>query len=435
MPVKIMRIKQYCITLILLLYGVGIARSQEARTEFRVDFRAGSAMVEPEFADNAERLAEIAAFIERANRGEAVEIVGVTFGGSTSLEGSKEFNERLTELRRQALEAYFRERIHLPEGIISYNDYYIGWDQLREQIARSDFQYRNEVLKIIDEKSVITKYYDNLTIDYRILKLKKLYRGRVWKLLNDEFFPAMRYTEAVFLIRNGKEDSATAKAVTAVEQTAARTDETAAADSSAASGQPAPDSSAATIRDAAAALAATDEESRSCDQRLAIKTNLVYDAVLMPSLEIEYKINGHWSVALEGDVAWWKNDPKHKYYQIATISPEVRYKFNADRPWHGGYLGLFTGGSWYDVENGGRGYRGELGMLGVSYNYMWPVGRRLSFEAGIGVGLMYTRYKEYLPIDGHYVYQQTSELFFAGPLKLKFALVWRLWDQNCKGRK
>ena len=71
-------------------------------------------------------------------------------------------------------------------------------------------------------------------------------------------------------------------------------------------------------------------------------------------------------------------------------------------------------------------------MVGVSYGYMFPIGRRLSLEAGIGLGYMHSKYEEYLPIDGHYVYQQTNRMNYFGPLKLKIALVWRLWDTDKK---
>ncbi len=167
--------------------------------------------------------------------------------------------------------------------------------------------------------------------------------------------------------------------------------------------------------------------------RMALKTNLLYDALLMPSLEAEFRIDDRWSVALEGDVAWWKNAGKHKYYQIATIAPEARYWFRTRKPWHGHYVGVFAGGSWYDLENGKTGYRGEALLAGVSYGYMWPVSRCLSFETAVGAGYAYTRYEEYRPQDGHYLYQQTKRTNYFGPLKLKFALVWRLWDEN-KGK-
>lgn len=166
--------------------------------------------------------------------------------------------------------------------------------------------------------------------------------------------------------------------------------------------------------------------------RMAIKTNLVYDAVLMPSLEVEYRINNRWSVNVEGDVAWWKNNARHRFYQIATISPEARYWFKTQKPWNGHYIGAFAGGSWYDLENGGPGYKGEGVMAGISYGYMFPISRSLSFEAGLGLGYLFCENEEYLPIDGHYVYQQTSRFHYFGPLKLKFALVWRIWDVNRK---
>ena len=76
--------------------------------------------------------------------------------------------------------------------------------------------------------------------------------------------------------------------------------------------------------------------------------------------------------------------------------------------------------------------RQEAETVGLSYGYMFPVGRSLSFEAGIGIGYMHSEYEEYLPIDGHYVYQQTSRMNYFGPLKLKFALVWRLWNTDGK---
>ena len=154
--------------------------------------------------------------------------------------------------------------------------------------------------------------------------------------------------------------------------------------------------------------------------RLALKTNLLADIALMPSLEVEYLINEQWSVAAHGAVAWWSKDAAHKYYQISTIYPEARWWFKTKEPWHGHYLGLFAGGTWYDLENGGRGYQGEGGFVGLSYGYMFPISKCLSFEAGLGVGMGGT----------HYVYQQTSVLNWLGPLKVKFAFVWRLWDTN-----
>lgn len=162
------------------------------------------------------------------------------------------------------------------------------------------------------------------------------------------------------------------------------------------------------------------------DNRLYLKTNMIYDCAIMPSLEIEYRIDKKWSLSVEGNMAWWHNNNKHKYYQIATILPEIRYWIHRKNNLHGHYTGLFGGGGWYDLENGKTGYRGEGGMIGISYGYMFPVGKNFAFEAGIGAGLMTTKYDLYIPIDKHYVYQQTNRFNYFGPLKIKFALVWNI---------
>lgn len=95
-----------------------------------------------------------------------------------------------------------------------------------------------------------------------------------------------------------------------------------------------------------------------------IKSNLLYDAVLMPSLEVEYRFSKHWSAAVEGNMAWWHNNGKHKYYQLATIIPEARYWFKPQGKRRGHYLGLFGGGGWYDLETGVEATRVKEAWLG-----------------------------------------------------------------------
>jgi len=162
------------------------------------------------------------------------------------------------------------------------------------------------------------------------------------------------------------------------------------------------------------------------DSPWVLKTNLLYDALLSPSIEAEYRFSSHWSAQVDFAIAWWSNKSKHKYYQLTQFSPEVRYWFNGKQLWKGHYIGAFIGAGHYDLENGGDGYQGEFMMAGLSYGYMFPISRVLSLEAGIGVGYMNTEYEEYIPLDGHYVYQQTSRTGYVGPLKAKLSLVWHL---------
>ena len=162
------------------------------------------------------------------------------------------------------------------------------------------------------------------------------------------------------------------------------------------------------------------------DTPFLLKTNLLYDVLLSPSIEAEYRFSPRWSVHADFSIAWWSKKSTHKYYQLMQISPEARFWLNSKQGWHGHYLGAFVGTGHYDLSAGKDGYQGEYMMAGLSYGYMFPIGKQLSLEAGIGIGYLHTEYEEYKPLHGHYVYQQTSRTGYIGPVKAKLSLVWRI---------
>lgn len=163
---------------------------------------------------------------------------------------------------------------------------------------------------------------------------------------------------------------------------------------------------------------------------LALKTNLLYYLALTPNIELEWLIDDRWSVAVEGNLMWYGNYKHNHSRRLAVIDAEGRRWINPKAPWHGMFAGVFAGGGLYDFENGGKGHYGEGGMAGASFGYMWPVSRNISFEASLGVGYLYARDREYIPLDGHHVYLLTKGINYFGPLKLKFSVVWRFLDRN-----
>lgn len=161
------------------------------------------------------------------------------------------------------------------------------------------------------------------------------------------------------------------------------------------------------------------------DGRLALKTNILGYAALMPNAELEWMFADRWSAALEFQSAWYAKDTPHKVYRLATLTPELRFWAVEHARWHGMYVGVFGGLGLYDLSDGKKGHEGEGVMAGLSAGYMWPIGERLSFDAGLGVGYMRARDKVYVPLDGHFLYQLTKNINYIGPLRLKLSLVWR----------
>lgn len=427
---------------IICLSCVLSAHAGQRADSVRIYYRTGYRYVEPAYRDNGTQLARFTESIRRALHDGTIERIVVRSG--TSPDGTNKANEMLSERRADSLISYIVRHTDVPASLIDRQATGIAWDELRAQVAASGMPYRDEVLDVLDDTPVWIFDERNRVVGGRKQRLMDLRSGEPYRYMLREFFPELRSSVVVALyvrepepdygegirkkVADGECDPADSLQIvperTDTTKSAARLQPKTMTDST---------SSPAVSENIPPSPGGDEERADVPFHRLALKTNLLYDAVLMPSLEVEYLINERWTVNLEGEVAWWSKTGKHKYYQIATISPEARYWFKTRKPWHGHYVGLFAGGSWYDLENGKRGYKGELLMTGLSYGYMFPVGRNLSFEAGIGLGFLHTSYEEYLPIDGHYVYQRTSRTDYFGPVKLKFALVWRLWNQNRKG--
>ena len=335
--------------------------------------------------------------------------------GLTSPEGTSAFNQWLSHRRVEAFVEYMKNRTGIALSAPALDTVSLGvdWDGLAVSIEKAQpFDGAAEALSIV-RNTPVWVVEDGVVTGGRLKSLKDLQGGKVYGYLMDNIFPSLRRVEVVLQYSPKPRPVIMAVSPAPLEQAVF----------------------SAPALEPVARIAPVPEPEPF--YRMALKTNLLADVALMPSLEVEYLINEQWSVAAHGAVAWWSNEPAHKYYQISTIYPEARWWFKTKAPWHGHYLGLFAGGTWYDLERGARGYQGEGGFVGLSYGYMFPISKCLSFEAGLGLGYLYTKYREYLPMpfgdDIHYVYQQTSVLNYIGPLKVKFAFVWRFLDSNKKG--
>lgn len=428
--------KPFIVLLISGTLAAATAAAQVPADSAKVYFRLGHRQYDPSFENNSSGMNPFVNEVKRHNAASNIE--RITVRSYTSPDGSNAANERLSRNRCRTISEYLLNETGIDPSLIHTEAEGIAWDELTRMVeADTSIPYREEVLELLRTTPVWVFDDDNRVVGGRKKSLMELRGGVPYRWLFTNIFPALRNAVAVSLFV--KQPDAIAEPASAAPEKNEKTDSL---------GNPEsleqlenlenleqpeqPGSPENPDMTAAAPAAETLPASHTPWHRLAIKTNLLYDAILMPSLEVEYRFNDRWTVNAEGDVAWWHNDPKHKYYQVMILSGEGRYWFKHynNRPWHGFYVGAFGGGGKYDLENGNRGYKGTGYMAGISAGFMFPVGRNISFEAGLGVGYLTTKYEEYLPFEGHYVYQQTSRTGYFGPLKLKFALVWRLWDIN-----
>lgn len=413
-----MQLKRYCITLIVLLFCVGLTYSQEKRTEICVDFRVYSTVMDPSYSSNALRIQEIMDILHKINRDRSVNIVEISFSGAASPEGSDQLNRILAQGRLSAFENFIRKEVDIPDSLICRSSSYIPWDYLKSQIEASDLIYRDTVVSILEEESALVSYtFPNTHVQSRILKLKKLDNGKVWQELNRRFFSKMRNACAVIVTY---EEKLPAVAHTVVLDPV--------------------------VPSATPAIEFVESEHQKVYEQIrkpfymALKTNLLYDIVAIPNLGAEFYLGNNLSIAGNWQYAWWNNDRKHDYWRTYGGDFAFRYwmgKSAHEKPISGHHIGLYGQMLSYDFELGSKGVLADRWSwaAGVEYGYSLPVSRRLNLDFTLGLGYHWGEFEEYLPIDGHYVWQATKNRNYWGPTKAEISLVWLLGRGNYNAKK
>lgn len=178
---------------------------------------------------------------------------------------------------------------------------------------------------------------------------------------------------------------------------------------------------------------------------MAVKTNMLYDALLVPNIAAEIHLGKRWTGTLSWMCAWWDNRRHHFFWRIYGGELGVRkYLGKARNPFEGHHLGICAQIFTYDFETGGTGYMaGKPGgslfdranySFSLEYGYSIPLNSRLSIDLAIGAGYMGGLYYEYKPIGDCYVWQSAKRRHWIGPTKAEVSLVWSLGKKE-SGRK
>lgn len=92
----------------------------------------------------------------------------------------------------------------------------------------------------------------------------------------------------------------------------------------------------------------------------AVRTNLLYDAALVPNIGLEFHLGKGWAATAGWNYAWWDSDAVHRYWRVYGGEAEVRKYFGdtaRKSVLSGHHLGLYGQAFTYDFELGGRGQR------------------------------------------------------------------------------
>lgn len=168
---------------------------------------------------------------------------------------------------------------------------------------------------------------------------------------------------------------------------------------------------------------------------MSIKTNMLYDLAAVPNIGVEFYLGKNFSIAGNWHYSWWKSDPKAWYWRTYGGDVAIRYwmgKASRIKPLTGHHLGVYGQMITYDFELGNKGILADKWSwaAGLEYGYSLPIARSLNIDFTLGVGYHWGLFDEYLPIDGHYVWQATKRRRYVGPTKLEVSLVWLIGCGN-----
>lgn len=414
---------QKIIVLLLMSIGAFVSMGSTPADTAKIYFRKAMRYYDPSLDNNRATMDRILSMIRTEAADDAID--SIVIRGYASPDGRVKYNRRLADERGKVVAKYIVKETGIDSSYVIVKPGEIAWDQLREMIASAEnLPGKEMLLDIIDNTPEYTEDAQGRVIENRKRVLFRYDDGKPYSWLLENCFPKLRngvtilfYIKTVNIGQLDYDEISDTPYGRVIDDTAQE----------AAS----PVEAEMTENTSGQALFTDNTEPV---HRFALKNNFLYDGALAPNLEFEWMINDRYSLSVEWIMPWWKNTAKMKYYQLATGSVEFRRWINPRAPWHGMFAGVFAGGGWYDLENGRSGNRGEGGYAGLSFGYMWPVSRCISFESSLGVGYLSSRYKVYRPFDGHFLYQRTKQLNYFGPLKLKFSIVWRFYDINKKNK-
>ena len=322
--------------------------------------------------------------------------------GSASPDGLWGYNVKLSKERTDEAAAYLKDVLHLPDSLIHKESLNEDWDRLAELVEASGMEYADQVIDIIRTK----------TWGERKTALQALDEGKVWAKLCSDFFPALRCVrfaiycqwdpskphlsapESVIIrdtmvLKEFVRDTMYVKEVVEVKDTVFIRDTVVVKE---------------TVPAAAPVKVAETQQTKKekfwlKPNVIAVKTNLLADAMAIPSLGLEVQLYKGLSLDVSGSYGFFNVFNKvDRDMSLWYVSPELRYWLGEHPLQRGSFIGLHANVCNYSLEwRDGVAYQTvpghEAWSAGFTYGACARMGKKshwgLEFVIGVGYGRYY----------------------------------------------
>lgn len=424
---KIMKTK--ILAFAVLILGTAFSRAQDSvapvnptTISLSLYFPQGYSRLDPAFRGNGGRMESFKREMSRLMEDTTKTLRGITVSSGASPEGGSAINRRLSDDRMAAVCGYIESVCPGKECLTAITSKGVDWEGLERMVEASDMPSRTKILEIIRDTPewVID---GGKVVDSRKRRLMRLDGGRAWHHMEEHYFPDLR-GGSVDVICEFAHTADSVVSATVPDDVAEKL----------ISEECVSVKSMATIPDTIPELPDIIPDTATTDAvvvgkpgfNIGIGTNLVYDALMIPNINLEFPFSARWSAGVNCMYGWKERDARRPVYAYGG-ELHLRYWLGQNgRPLSGHHFGAYGQMIRYNIKHSGRGYLSDRWSYGagIEYGYSLPFGRRLRIDMAVGTGYLTGICREYVRQDECDVWQATKRRHWFGPTKAEISVIW-----------
>lgn len=411
------------------------AHAQSKSDTVSIFFRPNSTAIERGYKSNGHSLDDFASEVIGLYNTPGHRVYKVSIISGASPDGPTDRNEKLSRQRAESIRSYLINNIpQLPPNMFVIKSAGEDWESLLRYVRESyDIPLKDQVIDIILNTPIWVKK-DGVIVDGRKRQLQNLGGGVPWNWMLINIFPKLRQSTAQ-IDYNVEELPGYKPQEKKEEEDVPRLNHEIKTYINIGHiyVNPAPSQGRDTVY-----IKESPQPREKTPFGMVIKTNLLYDAVIIPNIGIEIGIaNG---VVLSGNYEniWLRDKDLTRWYRIEGFDAGIKWYINKEkRPFRGNHIEIYGQMLTWDITYKGIGYMTDRWAYGggVAYGYALPIGKRLSLDFEIGIGYLRGEMNKYIPQDGHRVWQSLEQFEWFGPTKGSISLQFLIGRENKHDRR
>ena len=157
---------------------------------------------------------------------------------------------------------------------------------------------------------------------------------------------------------------------------------------------------------------------------LSLRANLLRWGTLTPDLGVEWRLNHHVGILVNGSYTSWTWNSNDHRYALWEIAPEARYYIGKEKR---GYIGAIYKAGSFNYKLSEIGKQGNLMGGGLTGGYQLKLNKALNLDFSLALGCLHADYDKYIVIDGIRVRQGKETKNWWGPISAGVTLVWNVF--------